>query len=144
MQGYFTLLGAPTHGKSVNTARKGTASPCRAGICTATAWREKLFQAPMQSLFKCNDFARSLEADFLDRMPPVRRFAVDNLIGGVLRSAIHEFPFHGCHHFFPLREGNRCRWVVGLHLHVILTTCQVRTGDGGIVMNEDILGILRF
>src|SRR5580700_9174595 len=98
----------------------------------------------MQSLFKRDDFARTLEADLLDRMRPIGAFAVDDLIGGVLCSTIHDFRFSGRYDFPASRKGNRRRGVMGLHFNVILTTCQVRSSDGGIVVNEDAPGILRF
>jgi hypothetical protein len=47
MQGYFTLLGAPTHGKSILIAREGLQNHARAGIYAAPAWPLETLLSPI-------------------------------------------------------------------------------------------------
>ena len=50
-------------------------------------------------LVEDDDFARSPEADFPDHARAIGILVVHNLVGRVLPSPIHNFPFGGRHHF---------------------------------------------
>ena len=59
---------------------------------------------PSRLLVKDDDFARSTEADFPDHARAIGILVVYNLVGGILPSPIHNFPFGGRHHLTLFHE----------------------------------------